>query len=100
MSEKQIVVTKADRLAADALFTDAPAFPLTAKLHPLVSKAFARHRQAAVEAERERCAKVADKRAKGREQLFSENGASINAAKAVEAEEIATAIRNQAGDGG
>lgn len=41
----------------------------------------------------EECARVADERAAGRQQLFEENGSSINASKSVEAEEIAAAIR-------
>jgi hypothetical protein len=50
--------------------------------------------EAAIRAdERERCARVAEERAALRERLFNENGASINAAKAVEAEVIAAAIR-------
>jgi len=42
---------------------------------------------------REAAAKICDERAAMREQLFNENGASINAAKAVEAEEIGALIR-------
>jgi hypothetical protein len=47
----------------------------------------------------ERGAKLADDRARMREQLFNETGASINASKAVEAEEIAIALRALATDG-
>jgi hypothetical protein len=60
---------------------------------PIV-QAFARHAEQARIEERERCARIADERAAMRAALFNENGASINAAKAVEAEEIAVAIRN------
>lgn len=45
------------------------------------------------EAALEEAAKLADERAACRERLYSENGRSINAAKAVEAEETAFAIR-------
>jgi hypothetical protein len=41
----------------------------------------------------EACAKEADAASAMREQLFQENGASLNASKAVQAQEIATAIR-------
>lgn len=37
-------VEREDRIAADALFAAAPAFPLTAKLHAIVSSAFSAHR--------------------------------------------------------
>lgn len=46
------------------------------------------------EACREDAARLCAERAAGREQLYAENEAAINAHKAVEAEECATAIRN------
>jgi hypothetical protein len=45
----------------------------------------------------ERAAKIADEAAAMRARLFDENGASLNASKAVQAEELAAAIR-QLGD--
>jgi hypothetical protein len=53
-----VEVTKVDRLAADALFRDVPAFRLSARSHAQASEAFARHRLS----EQERCAKAADLR--------------------------------------
>jgi hypothetical protein len=41
----------------------------------------------------ERAAKIADEAAAMRARLFEENGASLNASKAVQAEELAAAIR-------
>lgn len=41
----------------------------------------------------EACAKVADEAQAMRERLFAENGASLNASKSVQAEEIASDIR-------
>lgn len=49
-----VEVTREDRLRADELFKDAPGFPLTAKLHAIVSEAFARCRQSSESAEVER----------------------------------------------
>jgi hypothetical protein len=40
--DDKLVVERKHRIAADALFKDAPAFPLTAKLHSLVAEHFAR----------------------------------------------------------
>lgn len=47
MAEPLIEITQADRIAADAVFSAAPDFPLTAKLHNTVSRSLARHRLAA-----------------------------------------------------
>jgi hypothetical protein len=60
--------------------------------HRLV-QAFARHRQAAEKATRDKCAKVADDRAEAYHAIPRVN--LLNAARAGEAERIATAIRSQ-----
>jgi hypothetical protein len=60
----------------------------------VLQEALSRPTQPASGAEvREMCAKVADEAAARRIALFNENGSSLNASKAAEAEEIATAIR-------
>ncbi len=92
MSEAEMVpVTDDDRMAAEAFLP-----PRLWKEQAIadIAQAFARHRLAAEAAAIEKAAQVADERAEMRERLYEGNHASINAAKAVEAEEIATAIRS------
>lgn len=92
--QTEIIVEQVDRDVALATLRLIRGYAVRVRdEHPLV-QAFARHRLA----EREASARIAHERAAGRQRLYEENGASINAAKAVEAEEIATAIRNRTHD--
>lgn len=67
-------------------------------MHGETVKVVAKAILAAVEEETEACAAIADTEKMMRERLFEVNGASINANKAVQAEEIASAIRARKGN--